>query len=273
MNKRLIYFTNYLKKEYLGMINLLVDSLSSSGTNFDTTDILLITQSDFVEESLEIFKNHNLDVKILSLPLMYENFEIREEDVKKANVLDAAQMRMRLFEWNEIKNYSEILYIDTDVLIDGNLDEVFDACTEDKLYGLQEGRISQEYFGRSLLPPKGKKWPIPYTTTAFSTGVMVFKNSEMIKNLFEKTLLHIKTHLLQKKLLPKCAEQPFLVYNAILDGVHDNQTLKGKVVNNPNPWKGSIGHIISHFPRPIGNPGRKSRRMKRYLRDKRRSSK
>ena len=69
-----------------------------------------------------------------------------------------AQMRMRLFEWEHIDDYKNILYIDTDVLIDGNVSKVFDVLEKDVVYGLQEGTTASEYFGRSLFPNRRKDW-------------------------------------------------------------------------------------------------------------------
>ena len=68
-----------------------------------------------------------------------------------------AQMRMRLFEWEHIDDYKNILYIDTDVLIDGNVSKVFDVLEKDVVYGLQEGTTASEYFGRSLFPNRRKR--------------------------------------------------------------------------------------------------------------------
>ena len=157
-------------------------------------------------------------------------------------------MRMRLFEWEHIDDYKNILYIDTDVLIDGNVSKVFDVLEKDVVYGLQEGTTASEYFEEVYFHTEEKTQPVPYRTPTFSTGVMVY-NSPSIKDLFVKTLKHIKEYVYSDKNLPSCMEQPFLVYNAIIDKKYNETKLIGIVKNNPNADDINSEIVIFHFPR------------------------
>ncbi len=263
--KKLLYFSHFLNPNYLKIIELLVRSISKSNVN-EVCDILVITEQKFEQEIINIFLKYNINIKTLILEPVFKNInESNEERKNHIRILDAAQMRMRLFEWEHIDDYKNILYIDTDVLIDGNVSKVFDVLEKDVVYGLQEGTTASEYFGRSLFPHRRKDWPVPYRTPTFSTGVMVFYNSPSIKELFVKTLKHIKEYVYSDKNLPSCMEQPFLVYNAIIDKKYNETKLIGIVKNNPNADDINSEIVIFHFPRPIGDFYKKYTRMNNFL--------
>ena len=57
-------------------------------------------------------------------------------------------------------------------------------------------------------------------------------------------------------------EQPFFVYNARQQNMHNSDLLSGVVVNNP---KNHQGEVISHFPGGVGNFIVKSDRMKNFI--------
>ena len=60
-------------------------------------------------------------------------------------------------------------------------------------------------------------------------------------------------------------EQPFLVYNAIIDKKYNETKLIGIVKNNPNADDINSEIVIFHFPRPIGDFYKKYTRMNNFL--------
>jgi FkbM family methyltransferase len=85
--------------------------------------------------------------------------------------------------------------------------------------------------------------------TAFTSGIILFRNSDCIKVLFDTIKAHA-TDYIKYNAIPICLDQPFIVYNAISQNKYDNQLLKLYAENNP-----SIANeekIIYHFP---GGPG------------------
>jgi hypothetical protein len=81
--------------------------------------------------------------------------------------------------------------------------------------------------------------------------VLLFKNSDCIKSLFNTIQSHIVDYIYTKKnSVPQCLDQPFIVYHAISQHKYDNQLLKKYAENNPSAV--DLTKIIYHFP---GGPG------------------
>ena len=90
---------------------------------------------------------------------------------------------------SSIKNYNEILYLDTDILVKDDIHKVFDVCIEDTLYVLQEGKIysTTDYWGKSLFGNEINNYD---DKTVFTGGILLFNNCEKIKYLFNKINEH-----------------------------------------------------------------------------------
>jgi lipopolysaccharide biosynthesis glycosyltransferase len=158
-------------------------------------------------------------------------------------------------------NYSKILYLDTDIIVKGALQNVFDLCIKDKLYVLEEGAIDSDsdFWGKTLFVSAGELelYTNSNNSTAFSSGIMLFNNCEKIKNLFSC----IKEDMIKRPFTFYCHDQPYIVYNAFKYGLYDNQVLKEFAVNNDHDINSS--KIIHHFP---GDPGMHQNKLKHMLR-------
>jgi len=205
-----------------------------SNINEETTSILIITSPNFyplIEKQLQVF----------DLPLYYFLLDIK-------SLFNAGCARLHIFLYENINKYEKILYLDTDILINSDINKLFNLdLSSEKIYVLEEGNISQTYYG---------SWFFDFTKyrttlSAFTSGIILFKNSDSIKSLFNDVKLHIVDYIYENNNnIPSCLDQPFIVYNAITQNKYDNQILKKYVENNPkipNPRK-----IIYHFP---GTPG------------------
>jgi len=94
----------------------------------------------------------------------------------------ACKARLDCFDLEIIKNYHKILYLDTDIIVHGDLNTVFDVCVKDILYVLEEGDIVSPDFdcwGNSLFE-EGEIDEYE-DKSAFSSGIMLFNNCEIIK--------------------------------------------------------------------------------------------
>jgi len=148
--------------------------------------------------------------------------------------------------------YNRILYLDTDIIVKGDLQNIFDLCIQDKLYVLEEGTIASDsdFWGKSLFVDAGDLEV--YTnkgtafSTAFSSGILLFNNSEKMKNFFSA----VKQDIITRPFRFYCQDQPYIVYNAFKYDLYDNQLLKGVAVNND--LNICSDKIIHHFP---GDPG------------------
>ena len=141
--------------------------------------------------------------------------------------------------------YENILYLDTDILINGDLNILFNLDINDNdIYAFGEGNIYHEFWGGQLFDKKKYN-----DTKAFNTGVLYFKNSYKIKNLFVDIKNHINEYIKTNK-IPTCLDQPFIVYNSFIKNQYNNQLLNKYIEDNPTNVNDSI--LIYHFP---GGPG------------------
>ena len=244
------------------MLRLFVESLALSETDTNNFDILVFTQENMVEGIEKIFADFNIEVKIECMDLVYSEMKPTwsKQVQTHVNILDAAQMRLRLWEWNGVCEYDNFLYLDTDIIIRGDLNELFDVDLENKLYAEQQRKIrcldqGRQFFDFSKIDRK---------TSGFCSGVLLFKNRDEIKNLFSKTLNHIKEHIDSNQEVPRYLEQPFLVYHTITDDLYSS-ALSEKI--------SPTGNILHHFYTCIGKTTRKIKRMNKLLNELRKTIK
>lgn len=133
---------------------------------------------------------------------------------------------------------------------------------QDVIYALEEGTIEgtihdrDTYGGKTLF---GKEIEEYADKTAFSSGVMLFNNSDKIKMLFNK----IKEDMINRPYIFLCPDQGYIVYNAFKYRMYDNKTLKLFVVNNDDNIHSN--KVIHHFPGGGGIFQHKKQKMMLFL--------
>jgi predicted O-methyltransferase YrrM len=224
-----IFICLFNNEKYIDMLYLLLESIFIFGNLDENTEILIYTSTKF----MNIIKNSHLfnDEKI--------KFEINDtyDSIDKA-----CKARLDLFNFSF--NYEKILYIDTDIIIKNDINAVFDACQENCLYALEEGDIKDDYWGKSLFGEEINNYT---DTSAFSSGILLFKNCDEMKYLFEKINQDMRNrhHFFY--------DQPFIVYNAFKCNLYNNKVLKTFVINNSCNFLNNNKNVIYHFP---GCPGK-----------------
>lgn len=232
----LIYMCVFHQESYIQLLKLLIHSISvKANIHPETTHILLYTSAAFqplIEKELADYT---------SLPIRYILMEID-------TLMKASCCKLNIFQYDQIHIYDKILYLDTDVLVNGDVNGLFRVdISPEKLYALEEGELVGDYWGGQFFD-KATTSP---TTRAFSAGVFYFRNSESMRTLFAAVLAHIQDYVYEKgNHRPVCLDQPFLVYNAVQQNKYDNQLMKTYLENNPSTI--SPERIIYHFP---GGPG------------------
>lgn len=227
----LIYMCVSYQENYINLLKLLINSINvKANLNSETTHILIMTTPKFHELILKELINFNLPIKYYLLELN--------------TLMEASCYKLKIFEYENIDKYNKILYLDTDVLINSDINILFNKEISDKkIYALEEGNIGHDYWG-------GENFfdfnIYNKNTIAFSAGVFLFINSIYIKDLFKDT----NKHIINKKHIPSCLDQPYLVYNSVIQDKYDNQFMKDYLENNPSEINDKI--IIYHFP---GGPG------------------
>lgn len=254
-----IFICIFNQKQYVYLFRLLLESIFLYGSLDENTQILVFTTTEFMNmiKQFELFD----DTKI--------KFEINDDELN--NIDSACKSRLLLFYLPSINNYEKILYLDTDILINKDINPLFDICKDDILYTLEEGEIDNpyDYYGITLFGNEIDKYP---DKSAFTSGMLLFRNCEKIRVLFQKIIEDI----MQRPYYFKCYDQPYIVYNAFKYNVYNNKLLKPHAVNTLFQ-EDIVKYIeddftIYHFPGIPGNYKSKLYRMYEFL-DKMKQSK
>jgi predicted O-methyltransferase YrrM len=213
------------------MFFLLLESIFIYGDLDNNTKILVYTSTPFMNKIKQshLFNNEQI---VFEINDMYN-------DIDKS-----CRARLDLFNFPLLTNYDKILYLDTDILIKGDINKVFDVCKEDILYVLEEGEITdvRNFWGNSLFGDEINNYE---DKSAFTSGILLFNNCKKIKDLFDE---------INKDILMRYSgfnDQPHIVYNAFKYSLYDNKILKSLAVNNYNNIHSD--KVIHHFP---GGPGK-----------------
>lgn len=240
--KNCIFICIFNNINYVKLFFLLLESIGIHEKLSEETDILVYTSSEF----MNIIMNSHLFIK---------NIKFMVND--SYNSIDkACKARLDLFSFEIVSEYDKILYLDTDIIVKGEISTLFKLDIDDKLYVVEEGTINDPagWWGKSLFGNEINNYE---DKTAFTSGIMLFKNCEKMKFLFEKINEHIVIH-------PNVFhDQPCIIYNAFKYNLYNNKLLNDYVVNNDTNIHSN--KIIHHFP---GNPGihqRKHANMSGFL--------
>jgi hypothetical protein len=242
--KNLIYFTIFGEKKYLNLLDLLIKSFKAFG-NPSNIDFLIITTYDF-KEAEQIF--HTMDYNI--------DFHFIDNN----NDLYNLSSRFLVFNYHKITEYNKILYLDTDILITNDINNIFNLDLDNKLYALMEGTIDDNYHGKEFFDFS----TINNATPSFTSGILLFNNCNEIKNLFNITMNAIIENINNNGIKPVAYDQAFINYYAIINNLYNNTLLINYCINNPEIFNYK-NHIISHFPGGVGNYSSKYDKMNNYI--------
>jgi len=228
------------QNEYVDMLFMLIESIFIYGQLDDTTDILVYTSTQFMNR---IKQSHLFNDKI--------KFELNDT----YNSIDSAcKSRMDIFSLRSVSNYDKVLYLNTNIIIKGDIRRVFDLCKSDVLYALEEGKIDSDpdYWGKSLFGNDLDNYP---DKNAFSSGILLFNNCETMRILFSNINAHIKQNG-----EGAFYDQPYIVYNAFKYNLYDNKSLKSIAIINCHDIYSD--KVIYHF---AGEPGNALVNMNKFL--------
>ena len=196
------------------MFFLLLESIKLYGTLDEQTQILVYTSSEF----MKIIKNSaffNKDKIVFAINDNYNTIDL------------ACKARLDLFELPTISMYNKILYLDTDIIVTGDINKMFELIKTDILYTLKEGVIDNEnnYWGKILFGPEINNY---IDKSAFTSGILLFNNCDKIKTLFAA----IKADIITRPYQFVCFDQPYIIYNAFKYNLYDNKILINYAINN-----------------------------------------
>jgi len=181
-SNNLIYYTHGFNNKYLNMLELSIKSLRYTGNN---QDVVVICDEAFVNECKNALKNYN---------------NIFIHSVKNSKSAPEASMnKLKIFDYENINKYNKIFFIDSDIIIHTNLDNIFNNITEDNLIYVKRESLKMEdhkniYWSLQLYTEEQLDNFKRDNTFIFNAGQFGFKNSEQMKAHFNNINNLIKNH-------------------------------------------------------------------------------
>jgi hypothetical protein len=248
MTKNLVFLSVFFNRDYIELLRIFLVT-TKLYSNLDSIDFLIITSSDFVPDI-------NILSGLIGIPL-------KTMVIDTSRLAGGAFARLYIFEYDNIMAYDKILYLDTDIVVQGDLMNIFNETIEDKIYALKEGTIEHEIHGGWWFDFS----TIDKNTVGLNSGILLFKPSEQMKTIFTETLQHVDE--LKSKNMPQCADQPFINYHFIKAQKYDIQLIDKHCliycVEPPPPPSEPTSVVVCHFVWPIGNAKHKMGRMKPHV--------
>lgn len=234
--KNLIYMCVFFNQKYIELTKILLKSLKIFGKVDNSIDILIMTNDDFKDELSNFCKSLDLSYKIHVL--------------NRITIEESKLSRYEIFRINDInlEEYSQLLYLDIDVIVQRDIKQIFKYDLLEKLYAKDQGDIGGEMYGKILFEEWRKQNSDKYIdekTKTFCSGVLLFKNCKKVKDLFEQTLTHLSEFKKSGKKHGTCIDQPFLIFNAVISDMYEIELLSDKITNSPDI--NSKKEIICHF--------------------------
>jgi hypothetical protein len=194
--KNLVYYTVGIQDEYSELLKLSIEKLDES--NSELYDVLIITTEDYFHKNLSNIKRKNIFFHFIF-------------DVNKP--VDISYSKLKVFDYEFLSDYENLLYIDTDVWVNLNLEDIFNKCIQDNcLYVAIENENDDDFnyhsrFPFSVIPYKEKDINFfkENNILTFNAGMFMLKNSYIM----EKHFMNIRTWY-DKCELEKWAEQPYM---------------------------------------------------------------
>ena len=250
--KNLVYLGVFFNKDYLELLKILLISVKLfSPESLHLIDFLIMTSRDFAGDIQKISDD-------LGLPL---NIMVLDTNRLKG----AAFARLYIFEYEHIMAYDKILYLDTDIIVQGNLMNVFREPLEDKLYAMKEGTIEHEIHGGQWFDFS----KVDKNTVGLNSGILLFKATETMKGIFNETIAHVDEMRAAGKPMPSCEDQAFINYHFIKADKYDNKLMEkyGLIycIDPPPPPSAPTDVVLCHFVWPIGNAKHKLGRMRPHM--------
>jgi len=245
--KRLIYFTLGNNTSYIKLAKICIDSIYTNGYN---EDILFITnlQDDVINE-----------IEFRS-PVYFLK-------VEESNLMHSSANKLRIFEWVNSKDYSDIIFCDLDMLCVGSMDAIFQAIEPNKICFSsdrpQHLMSGPWHAGKGLLNPDETAEIENNQLIGVNAGLFGFKSDLLpqIKLIYDYFLDNLNK-------MGRCLEQPAInVYcyrhNLLSRSLtklvcQDGMHLKPSDININD-------YSLIHFQGGPGNQKRKYKKIKTFL--------
>ena len=247
----LVYMCVFYNRFYLKLLKLLMSSVRLNVPHLERYTFLVLTSADFKDEVDSISA-------LVGIPIRVHILDIH-------SFFHSAAAKCRIYEYPSVDDFSQILYIDTDILVLKDLADIFAGIPADseKIYGIEDGILSHPGNGGWYFTPE--ICASPSNTPAVNTGVLAFRNTPHIRSVFEECCDFMFSTEKKGGDMPCCLEQPFINFIFYKRGSIDSQLMK-RFVSLGEP-KGEPLCMV-HFLAPIGDGQGKFKRMCAYMSDR-----
>jgi len=250
--KNLIYFSVF-GEEYVKLFNLCILSLIKTTNNFNF-DILVITDDD----TQKLLLNNKFNIKFLKTS-------------KPNDGIEASMKKLLIYEFCDVKNYKNILFLDSDIIIINDINEILDASLNEKIE-VTEGFISKNNLNDGTIDNSffyGLNFDAQ-PSFGFNAGQFLFKNTE-------KNLLNFKNIEWLTSVWPGqfFYEQSFMNYyfnkfnllsfNKLNKKISYPFILQGKNFIPPSEKRHKDSDIILHFAGTPSNGNLKNSYIEQYI--------
>lgn len=198
--KPLVYYCSFGREEGFECLNISIKSLRFYGKYCG--DIKIIT-----DRTVKILKekyDHIIDDNVHILPY------------KAIDHIDFMSARFDSPLYEEIDNYQPILYLDTDIIISSPIDDLFYDIIKDNTSDISvlketDHPFSEKYWGRELFEEDSYSKIPDY---GFSTGIILYRNNERLKNSFlaVRKTIERQSLIFGHRDIFRCYDQPIANY-------------------------------------------------------------
>jgi hypothetical protein len=182
-NKNLIYFTFFGDKIYAELLRLLLSTLKKQ--SYQNFDLLFITDKETHAEIKKIDELKHFNVDYLIRPIINDP-------------VDASMQKLKIYEYKKIDEYGQILFLDLDILVVGNVSKIFEERTRPNIFYSGANSVEQQIHATVYhrLIPYSEKELENFRRKAifpFNAGQFFFKNTSTMRRHFDNINNFIST--------------------------------------------------------------------------------
>lgn len=234
------------------------------------SDTKFIESLDLSIKSLRLFGKYNGDILIITDSICHEQVKEKFKDCNILNIdkecfhCESSINKLKIYTYEKIKNYNKIIYLDLDILVQNNIDTIFN-CIENKFifsneylpHQQQIAKISDHdgYYGRLLFSDQEAFFYDIGNRKSINGGFFGFDISMILH--FEKILIDLEIDReMSKDRGDWYCEQPTLNKYMIVNDIYDD-SISDKILQFATQYSFTDiniqNKILLHFCWGVGN--------------------
>lgn len=250
--RNLVYYTIGGSPEYCNLLRFSLFTLYTNNENKETIDVMVMCDETYAK----VLAKEQLPIRHLHITMMNET------------PVHASMRKTEIFEFKQLRDYDQVLYLDCDITINGSLSPIFDAVQRDDfVYVVPEGKHKEDH-RKVWYCPADKQ--IPDSQLAFyeskgihtfNAGQFAFRPSEKTKELFSmikkaKEAYDPRVHFYEQCFMNyywnplECLDYSIKDHvQFVLDHEHDPMKIINHFCNASIQFAVKLAMMIDHFKR------------------------